>query len=241
MDKVFGKHSVRAVLLTRPESVRQMLLAGKESYHQEFIEIARKAGIEPELISWPEFRRKGDVTDDDKHQGIVVFIDRRPVLNEGDLNELADANVVLALDQISDPQNLGTILRNAAFFGVDAVLVLKNRSAELSPLVARVAVGGAEFVKVFRVTNLARSLEILKKFGFWVYGLDERGEKTLAETEFDDKTVLVVGAEGEGLRHRTKQTCDALVRIPGGRPGLESLNAGVATAVALGEVFRTRN
>jgi 23S rRNA (guanosine2251-2'-O)-methyltransferase len=76
--------------------------------------------------------------------------------------------------------------------------------------------------------------------GFWIYGLDERGERTLAQTEFDAKTVLVVGAEGEGLRHRTREFCDELVRIPGGQPGLESLNAGVATAVALAEVFRGR-
>jgi 23S rRNA (guanosine2251-2'-O)-methyltransferase len=240
VEKIFGKHSVRAVYLTRPQSVRRMLLAGKESYHREFIELARESGIEPELVPWPEFRREGEVTDDDKHQGIVIFTDPRVLLTEADLNQLADARVVLALDQISDPQNLGTILRSAAFFGVDAVLILKNRSAELTPLVARVAVGGAEFVKVFRVTNLARSLEILKEHGFWIYGLDERGEKSLAETDFDEKTVLVVGAEGEGLRHRTKQICDVLVSIRGGRPGLESLNAGVATAVALGEVFRSR-
>ena len=149
--------------------------------------------------------------------------------------------MVLALDQISDPQNLGTILRSAAFFGVDALLVMKNRAAEVTPLVARVAVGGAELVRIFRITNLARSLEILKGVGFWIYGLDERGERTLAQTEFDAKTVLVVGAEGEGLRHRTKQLCDELVRIPGGQDGLESLNAGVATAVALAEVFRGRD
>jgi 23S rRNA (guanosine2251-2'-O)-methyltransferase len=240
VEKIFGKHSVRAVYLTRPQSVRRMLLAGKESYHREFTELARESGIEPELVPWPEFRREGEVTDDDKHQGIVIFTDPRVLLTEADLNQLADARVVLALDQISDPQNLGTILRSAAFFGVDAVLILKNRSAELTPLVARVAVGGAEFVKVFRVTNLARSLEILKEHGFWIYGLDERGEKSLAETDFDEKTVLVVGAEGEGLRHRTKQICDVLVSIRGGRTGLESLNAGVATAVALGEVFRSR-
>ena len=164
----------------------------------------------------------------------------RPLLTEADLNGLADAQVVLALDQISDPQNLGTILRSAAFFGVDATLILKNRAAEVSPLVARVAVGGAELVPTYRITNLARSLEILKSFGFWIYGLDERGDRTLAQTEFDAKTVLVVGAEGEGLRQRTKGECDALVRIPGGQPGLESLNAGVATAVALAEVFRGR-
>jgi 23S rRNA (guanosine2251-2'-O)-methyltransferase len=240
VDKIFGKHSVRAVLLTRPESVSRLLLGGKESYHREFIELARQAGIQPELLPWPEFRRAGGVTDDDKHQGIVVLAKRRPLLTEGDLSLLADAGVVLALDQISDPQNLGTILRSAAFFGVDGVLLLKNRAAEVSPLVARVAVGGAELVRTFRVTNLARSLELLKQMGFWIYGLDERGERTLAQTEFDAKTVLVVGAEGEGLRLRTQQTCDALVRIPGGQTGLESLNAGVATAVALAEVFRTR-
>ena len=240
MDKVFGKHSVRAVLLTRPESVVRLVIAGKESYHRDLIALAREAGVKAEFLPWPEFRHVGGVTDDDKHQGIVAITTPRPLRTEADLDELADARVVLALDQISDPQNLGTILRSAAFFGVDALLVMKNRAAEVSPLVARVAVGGAELVPIFRVTNLARSLEILKCVGFWVYGLDERGDATLAQTEFDAKTVLVVGAEGEGLRHRTKELCDALVRIPGGQAGLESLNAGVATGGALAEVFRER-
>jgi len=241
VDKVFGKHSVRAVLMTRPEAVTRLLVAGKESYHRDLITLAQQSGIRPELLPWPEFRRVGGVSDDDKHQGIVALTRPRPLRTEAGLSELADARVVLALDQISDPQNLGTILRSAAFFGVDAALVLKNRAAEVTPLVARVAVGGAELVPTYRVTNLARSLDSLKQLGFWVYGLDERGERTLAETEFDAKTVLVVGAEGEGLRQRTKQFCDVLVRIPGGRAGLESLNAGVATAVALAEVFRDRS
>jgi 23S rRNA (guanosine2251-2'-O)-methyltransferase len=241
VDKVFGKHSVRAVLLTRPESVTRLVLAGKESYHRDLIALARQSGIQAEFLPWPEFRRVGGVTDEDKHQGIVALTRPRPLRTEADLDELAEAGVVLALDQISDPQNLGTILRSAAFFGVDGLLVMKNRAAEVSPLVARVAVGGAELVPTFRITNLARSLETLKGLGFWIYGLDERGDATLAQTDFDAKTVLVVGAEGEGLRHRTKQLCDALVRIPGGQAGLESLNAGVATAVALAEVFRGRD
>lgn len=243
METVYGKHSVRAVLLARPESVRRLLLAGKESYHEEAITLARRAGITPEMLPWPEFRRAGGVTDEDKHQGIVALTAPRRVLGEGDLDGLAGGGrrVVLALDQISDPQNLGTILRCAAFFGVDAVLVLKNRAAEVTPLVARVAVGGADLVAVYRITNLARALEILKGLGFWIYGLDERGPQTLAETSFDERAVLVVGAEGEGLRRRTREGCDLLVRIPGGRPGLESLNAGVATAVALAEVVRGRD
>jgi 23S rRNA (guanosine2251-2'-O)-methyltransferase len=116
------------------------------------------------------------------------------------------------------------------------VLLLKNRSAELTPKVARIAVGGAEFVDVYQVINLARSLDTLRGCGYWVYGLDERGEHTLSETEFDAQSVLVVGAEGQGLRQRTRTKCDALVRIPGGREGVESLNAAVATAIALAEM-----
>jgi 23S rRNA (guanosine2251-2'-O)-methyltransferase len=240
IETVYGKHSVRAVLLTRPEAVQRMLLAGKESYHADLIALARENRIRPELVEWPEFRRVTGLGDDDKHQGAALQVKPRPLLTEADLGRLAEGRVVLALDQISDPQNLGTILRSAAFFGVDGVLVLKNRAAEVSPLVARVAVGGADLVDTFRVINLARSLERLQSMGYWVYGLDERGPATLAQTEFDEHTVLVVGAEGEGLRKRTRDTCDALVRIPGGRRGLESLNAGVATAVGLAEVFRSR-
>ena len=109
----------------------------------------------------------------------------RRVFAEHELDRLAGGRIVIALDQISDPQNLGAVLRSAAFFGADAVLLLKNRSAELTPKVARIAVGGAEFVDVYRVINLARSLDTLRGHGYWVYGLDERGEGTLRETEFD--------------------------------------------------------
>jgi 23S rRNA (guanosine2251-2'-O)-methyltransferase len=240
VDTVYGKHSVRAVLLSRPQDVQRLLLGGRETYHEDLIALARGAGVTPELVAWPEFRRLTGLGDEDKHQGAAVLTASRRLLTEADLGRLAQTRVVLALDQISDPQNLGTILRSAAFFGVDGVLVLKNRAAEVTPLVARVAVGGAELVDTYTVTNLARSLERLKDMGYWIYGLDERGSATLAQAEFDAKTVLVVGAEGEGLRKRTKEFCDALVRIPGGRKGLESLNAGVATAVALAEVFRAR-
>ncbi|HEY1524033.1 MAG TPA: 23S rRNA (guanosine(2251)-2'-O)-methyltransferase RlmB [Solirubrobacteraceae bacterium] len=236
MEMVYGKHSARAVFLTRPEAVRRLLLSGKPEYHRELIQVARAAGATPEFVAWPEFRRATGLTDDDKHQGVCVFTAPRTVYGEHDLDRLADRRLVVALDQISDPQNLGAVLRACAFFGADAVLLLKNRSAELTPKVARIAVGGAEFVDVFRVTNLARSLDILREYGYWVYGLDEHGEHALRGTDFDSQTVLVIGAEGQGLRQRTRTKCDVLVRIPGGRDGVESLNAAVATAVALAEI-----
>ncbi len=233
---VYGKHSARAVFLTRPADVRRVVLSGKPEYHRDMTATARGAGVEPEFVSWPEFRRITGLTDDDKHQGVCLFTSNRRVYGEHDLDRLADARLVVALDQISDPQNLGAVLRACAFFGADAVLLLKNRSAEVTPKVARIAVGGAEFAEVYRVTNLARSLDILREYGYWVYGLDERGERTLRETDFDRQTVLVIGAEGQGLRQRTRTKCDVLVRIPGGREGLESLNAAVATAIALAEI-----
>lgn len=237
---VYGKHSARAVLLTRPQTVTRLLLSGKPEYHRELIQMARAADVRPEFVPWPVFRRLTGLTDEDKHQGVCVFTSVRPIYGEHDLNRLADRTLVVALDQISDPQNLGAVMRACAFFGADAVLLLKNRSAELTPKVARIAVGGAEFVEVFRVTNLARSLDILRDYGYWVYGLDEHGEHTLRQTEFDRQTVLVVGAEGQGLRQRTRTKCDALVRIPGGREGVESLNAAVATAIALAEIASPR-
>ena len=224
------------MFLRRPGDVRRVILGGKPSYHSDTMEAARQAGVEPEFVAWPEFRRLTGLTDDDKHQGVCVFAKPRHVYAEHELERLANGHLVIALDQISDPQNLGAVLRAAAFFGADAVLLLKNRSAELTPKVARIAVGGAEFVDVYRVINLARSLDILRGLGYWVYGLDERGERTLRETEFDPQSVLVIGAEGQGLRQRTRTKCDALVRIPGGREGVESLNAAVATAIALAEM-----
>jgi 23S rRNA (guanosine2251-2'-O)-methyltransferase len=200
------------------------------------VAFARRASVEPEFVDWPTFRRLTGLTDDDKHQGVCVFAEPRRLFAEHELDRLAAGRLVIALDQISDPQNLGAVLRSAAFFGADAVLLLKNRSAELTPKVARIAVGGAEFVDVYQVINLARSLDTLRGYGYWVYGLDEHGSGTLGETEFDPQSVLVIGAEGQGLRQRTRTKCDALVRIPGGREGVESLNAAVATAIALAEM-----
>jgi 23S rRNA (guanosine2251-2'-O)-methyltransferase len=241
MEKVFGKHSVRAVFLTRPSDIQRMIIAGKEEYHREFIDLAHRHGIKPEFVAWSEFRRLGEFTEDDKHQGIVIFAKPRPTYGDRDIDLLKDGRCVFALDQVSNPRNLATIIRSAAFFGVDGIIITRNRSAEFGQTVVRYAVGGAEFVRIFTVTNLARTLDNLKDIGYWVYGLDERGTKTLAQTEFHEKTVFVVGAEGQGIRLKTrKKYCDELVRIPGGCRGVESLNAAVAASIAMAEIYRLK-
>lgn len=239
LERIFGTHSVRAVLLARPRAVRRMLIAGEDvDYHRELVDLAKEKQVEIEFIGWPEFLKLGAFTREEKHQGVFVFAEPRRLYGESDFALLEDASVVIALDQVSNPQNFATILRTAAFFGADGVMILRNRSVDVSSEVVRYAVGGAEFVKIFRVVNLSQSLDALREMGFTVIGLDERGDRTLAQTAFNRKVVLVIGAEGEGLRQKTRGYCDELVRVPGGRPGVESLNAGVATAVALAEIFR---
>lgn len=241
LEKIFGKHSVRAVLLQRPGDIRRLMLAGKEDYYQEFIDWAAKLKVPVDFVKWPEFLRIGAFTEEDKHQGVCVFVEPRDIFGENDLDRLDDARCIIMLDQLSNPQNLATILRGAAFFHADAVITLRNRAVDFSPTVVRYAVGGAEFIRLFQVTNLSQALEGLKAKGFWAYGLDERGTQTLAQVTLPEKCIFVIGAEGEGLRPKTRQYCDALLRIPGGRDGVESLNAAVATTIALYEYYRLRD
>lgn len=241
MEKIYGKHSVRAVFLARPGDIQRLVIAGKESYHEEFIAKAQELGIEPEFLKWSQFLKTCKLDAEDKHQGICLFATPRAVHTDRDLQICRGASSIIMLDQVSNPQNLATILRCAAFFHMDAVMMLRNRAAEVTPEVARFAVGGAELVNIFQITNLSQTLVRLRELGFWAYGLDERGEKTLAQAEFAQKAVFVIGAEGEGLRPKTRKYCDELVRIPGGRPGLESLNAGVAAAVTMAERARTQD
>lgn len=238
MEMIYGRHSVRAVFLTRPKDIQKVLIyeGQRSALNEEFIELTKSTKVKPTVLTWNAFLKETGLTEDAKHQGICVFTKPRTIYIESDLDSLRDTKLVLALDQLSDPRNLGSILRSAAFFDVDAVLLQKDRSVDVTPTATRIAVGGAEYIKIFRVINLARSLEQLKKAGFWVYGLDERGKESIEKVEFADKTVIVVGAEGQGMRARTKEFCDVLVSIPGGRKGIESLNAGVAAAVALSHI-----
>ncbi|MDA8869989.1 RNA methyltransferase [Rhizobiaceae bacterium] len=242
LEKVFGKHSVRAVFLARPHSVRRLVIAGQENYHENLLKLASENGVEHEFMDWPVFNRLGGFTEEDKHQGVMCFVEPKPQLGDRDLAEHLDKDgCVLVLDQISNPQNLATIIRGAAFFGASGVLVMKNRSAEVTPTVSRYAVGGTEFVDVFTITNIAQALESLKALGYWAYGLDERGDATMAQADFAPRSAFVIGAEGEGLRPKTRKFCDVLVRIPGGRAGVESINAAVAASVALAEFTRLQS
>ena len=180
----------------------------------------------------------GDVV----HQGVAAEITPLPPWSEDQLFaalEGAAAPLLLALDGVQDPHNLGACLRTADACGVLAVIVPKDRAAQLTPAARKVAAGAAETTPVVTVTNLARTLRLLKEAGLWTVGAEAASEKGADTVDFTGPVVLVLGAEGSGLRQLTRQNCDFLVRLP--RLGaVESLNVSVAAGMLLYEAVRQR-
>lgn len=175
-----------------------------------------------------------------RHQGVLAMLPERKFQGEDALERPATPQrMLLALDGVQDPHNLGACLRTAEAVGVDAVIIPRDRSASLTAVALKAAAGAAERVPVITVTNLARTLDRLKELGYWLTGLAGEGEETLFDVDLTGPLVLVMGAEGEGLRRLTREACDRLVRIPM-QGKAESLNVSVATAVCLYEAYRQR-
>ena len=174
------------------------------------------------------------------HQGLAALVDPLPLV---DLAELLEdlppegARHLVVLDQVTDPQNIGAILRSAAAFGAAGVILTERHAAPESGALAKAASGALDALPLVRVVNLARAIEALKESGFWCLGLAAEGEKTLAQAEARGRVALVLGAEGTGLRRLTREHCDQLVRLPTGGP-IDQLNVSNAAAVALYELVR---
>jgi 23S rRNA (guanosine2251-2'-O)-methyltransferase len=180
----------------------------------------------------------GDVA----HQGVAADITPLPPWSEDELLaalQSASAPLLLALDGVQDPHNLGACLRSADACGALAVIVPRDRAAQVTPTVRKVAVGAAETTPVVVVTNLVRTLRLLKQAGLWVVGADVAGDKSAHQADLKGPVVLVLGAEGTGLRHLTQQNCDFLVRLPQ-LGAVESLNVSVAAGMLLYEAVRQR-
>jgi 23S rRNA (guanosine2251-2'-O)-methyltransferase len=174
------------------------------------------------------------------HQGLAAKVHPLPDRGIEDVIAQADglehAHLII-LDQVTDPQNVGAILRSAAAFGALAVVLTERHAAPESGALAKAASGALEHVPLIRVANLARALELLKKGGFWIAGLAAEAPQTLAQAKLTGKVGLALGAEGPGLRRLTREHCDLLVRLPTGGP-IDHLNVSNATAVALYELVR---
>lgn len=248
-DWVLGLHAVMAAL--KAGRVEQLFYFGDRHDKRmgQILDQARKANIGPESLSRQDLAqlcRKQGLGESAKHQGVVARLKVATALEESDLIDLLEqrqeqgkAAFVLALDGVQDPHNLGACLRSADGAGVDAVIAPKDRSVALTPTVRKVACGATESVPFIALTNLSRTLEKLKQMGLWVLGADEAGEQALYEHDLTGPVVLVLGAEGQGLRRLSKEKCDFLIRLPM-QGVVESLNVSVATGICLYEVLRQR-
>jgi len=236
-----GTHAVMAALANPERKVRRLLATAEaaRALAEPYAKLrADHALPQPETVERVEIDRllpAGAV-----HQGLAALVDP---LESATIDEIARAGaaresaIIVMLDQVTDPHNVGACLRSAAAFGALAVLVPDRHAPEETAALAKAASGALERLPLVRVTNVVRALEELKEAGFWIAGLAADGPRTLAEAKLSGRIVLVLGAEGEGLRRLTREHCDHLVRLPM-TGAMESLNVSNAAAVALYELAR---
>lgn len=255
---VYGLHSVRAILGRHPERVLVVRVARErdDARTREIEALARRSGRPVERVDAEALRAAAG---EGVHQGVAAEIAPLPPWSEDDLLTALTAAgagtatgagtagsgprgappLILALDGVQDPHNLGACLRTADACGALAVIVPRDRAAQLTPAARKVAAGAAETTPVVVCTNLARTLALLKQAGLWVYGADADAEKEARDVDLTGGAVLVLGAEGRGLRQLTRQGCDFLVRLPQ-LGAVESLNVSVAAGMLLYEAVRQR-
>lgn len=240
---LFGFHAVGVRLKTAPASIIEVYVdpTRRDARMKQFLSRAAEAGVRVIEADGPRLIK---LTGSAGHQGVAARVQAAEgvrTLDEllDDLQEQGTVPLLLVLDGVTDPHNLGACLRVADGAGAHAVIAPKDHAAGINATVAKVASGAAETVPYFMVTNLARTLNELKERSIWVTGTSDDAERTLYDVDFKGPTALVLGAEGAGMRQLTRKTCDQLVRIPM-MGAVESLNVSVASGVCLYEARRQR-
>jgi 23S rRNA (guanosine2251-2'-O)-methyltransferase len=250
MQLIYGLHAVDGLLRSNPKSVQRLWVqSGREDKRiAALVALAQNQGVP--VARQPRQDLDGMVSG--RHQGVVAEAFNIPVSGdmnqsnlwqEQDLLRVVDNKegplLLLVLDGVTDPHNLGACLRSADAAGVDAVVVPKDKSADLTPTVRKVACGAAEVVPFVRVTNISRTLQALQERGVWLYGTAGESEKSIYDSDLSGSIALVMGAEGSGLRRLTREQCDFLVNLPMAG-SVSSLNVSVATGICLFEIVRQR-
>ncbi len=238
---LFGFHAVGVRLKTAPRSIVEIYFepTRRDARMRQFLERAQEAGVR--LIE-ADGLRLSKLAGSHGHQGVAARV--QPLPQAHSLDDLLDATteppLLLVLDGVTDPHNLGACLRVADGAGTHAVIAPKDHAVGVNATVAKVASGAAETVPYFMVTNLARTLNELKERNIWIIGTSDDAPKTLYQVDLRGPVALVLGAEGQGMRQLTRKTCDELVSIPM-RGAVESLNVSVASGVCLYEALRQRH
>lgn len=240
---IYGLHAVQAYLDRHPEGMLEVFLLKSRDDERlnRLVQAMRPLGLN---LQWRERGQLDELAGDSHHQGVVARVREQPPGDEHALMDFLDAlslpPFLLLLDGVTDPHNLGACMRTADAAGVQAVVTPRDKSASITPVVRKVAVGAAESLPFFQVTNLARTMDALRERGIWLIGTAlEEGAKPLHSIDFTGPLGVVMGAEGSGLRRLTKEHCDVLAFIPMAG-SVESLNVSVATGVTLFEALRQR-
>ncbi len=239
---IFGLHSVQAILKTAPQRILNIyVLQGRHDVRlQKILHSAQINGI---AVATSARQKLDEMCQDENHQGIVAVCTPGEIQDETFLftllENLSEPAFLLILDGVTDPHNLGACIRSAEAAGVHAVIAPKDKSVGLTPVARKVACGAAEVLPFITVTNLARTLHKLQDKGVWLYGTSGDAEKSIYETSLKGSIAILMGAEGEGMRRLTAETCDHLMNIP--MAGMvSSLNVSVAAGVCLFEAVRQR-
>jgi 23S rRNA (guanosine2251-2'-O)-methyltransferase len=234
---IYGKHAVEAAILNpKREIIRLVILESSK----EFLTKIKYNGNEiiPEIVDKNFFITT--FGKDSTHQGCAVFVKKLPeMIIEDIICDENNNNPVILLDQITDPQNIGSILRAAAVFGARAVILTENNTPKLTSSISKSASGALETVPIIRVINLVQTINTLKNHGFWAIGLDEKSEKSLNRMDLKGKFMFIIGSEGDGMRSLTRKNCDFLVKLPW-LGNFTTLNAAQAATISLYESLRQR-
>ena len=237
---IYGFHAVTSRLRSAPDGIREIYFdaARKDVRGADLLELAKTRNVRVMTV---DTRRLDGMTGNARHQGVAAAVTPVKLATHIDdvLEALSEPALLLILDGVTDPHNLGACLRVADAMGVHAVIAPKDRAAGINATVSKVASGAAETVPYIPVTNLARTMRELKQRDIWITGLDEHGAIDLFSARLDGARALVMGAEGEGMRRLTREHCDELVRIPM-LGNVESLNVSVSAGICLAETRRQR-
>ncbi len=242
---VTGHHACKAVLSLSPERVVSVwaVVNPKNRTQSEILDQAISVGLPIHTVDKRELAMRCNT---EQHQGIAFEARPKQDGNERDLEDFIgsltenETPFLLLLDQVQDPHNFGACLRTADAAGAHAVIVAKDNASPMTPVVQKVASGAAETMPIFRVTNLARTMDALKQRGVWLIGTSDKATHSLYQASLTGPLAMVMGAEGKGMRKLTEKKCDTLVSLPMAGRVVSSLNVSVATGVCLYEVVRQR-
>lgn len=240
MDRLTGIHAVREALEAARPLDRIVIAKGRQDTRtEEIVQLARKQGVPVRFEDRGQLDRLANSKD---HQGVVALAAARGASTLEEIIDSAQASqkgLIVLLDGVEDPHNLGAIIRTALAAGAHGVVIPERRAAGLTDTVSRASAGALSHLPVAKVTNLVRSMEELKEAGYWLIGLDEKAEQSYTQVDYNTPVGIVLGGEGQGLHELTRKRCDFLVSLPTTGP-VKSLNVSVATGVVLFEVLRQR-